>query len=259
MRLATWNVNSLAARLPRVTEWIGLHQPDVLCLQETKQADDKFPIAEFAELGYESAHHGDGRWNGVALLSRVGFERRGARLRHRRRRARVPHRRRHLWRRAGALGLRAQRPQPRQRVLPASSWPGWPGCAPCSTRRASRATRWRSAATSMWRPTTRTCGTRPHFVGATHVSEPERERPAARSRTGDCDDVFPRFNEPGDLHLVGLPGRRLPPGPRACASTWSWSATTLAGQGIRCVPRPRRPQGLEAFGPRARGGRLVDA
>jgi exodeoxyribonuclease-3 len=74
MRLATWNVNSLTARLPRVTEWLDLQKPDVLCLQETKQADEKFPEKEFAALGYESAHFGDGRWNGVALLSRIGLE-----------------------------------------------------------------------------------------------------------------------------------------------------------------------------------------
>ena len=73
MRLATWNVNSLTARLPRVTEWVGANEPDVLCLQETKQADAKFPVDAFSALGYESAHHGDGRWNGVALLSRVGL------------------------------------------------------------------------------------------------------------------------------------------------------------------------------------------
>jgi exodeoxyribonuclease-3 len=74
MRIVTWNVNSLTARLPRVTEWLTLHQPDVVCLQETKQADAKFPAGAFTELGYESAHHGDGRWNGVALLSRVGLD-----------------------------------------------------------------------------------------------------------------------------------------------------------------------------------------
>ena len=74
MRLATWNVNSLTARLPRVIEWIEMQQPDVLCLQETKQADAKFPQDAFAELGYESAHHGDGRWNGVAIVSRIGLE-----------------------------------------------------------------------------------------------------------------------------------------------------------------------------------------
>jgi len=74
MRLATWNVNSLTARMPRVLEWIDEHQPDILCMQETKQADASFPDREFTALGYESAHHGDGRWNGVALLSRLGVE-----------------------------------------------------------------------------------------------------------------------------------------------------------------------------------------
>jgi exodeoxyribonuclease III len=75
VRLATWNVNSLGARLPLVLEWMAAHEPDIVCLQETKLADDAFPAAAFADLGYESAHHGDGRWNGVAVLSRVGLER----------------------------------------------------------------------------------------------------------------------------------------------------------------------------------------
>ncbi len=73
MRIATWNVNSLTARLPRVEEWIEYAKPDVLCLQETKQAESAFPVAAFAALGYETAHHGDGRWNGVAIASRVGL------------------------------------------------------------------------------------------------------------------------------------------------------------------------------------------
>ena len=74
MRIATWNVNSLTARLPRVEEWLALRQPDVLCLQETKQADPKFPVDALEAAGYSSVHHGEGRWNGVAILSRVGVE-----------------------------------------------------------------------------------------------------------------------------------------------------------------------------------------
>jgi exodeoxyribonuclease-3 len=74
MRIATWNVNSLKIRLPRVEEWLGYARPDVLCLQETKLADAAFPHMAFAALGYESVHHGDGRWNGVAILSRVGVD-----------------------------------------------------------------------------------------------------------------------------------------------------------------------------------------
>jgi exodeoxyribonuclease-3 len=73
VRLVTWNVNSLGARLPLVVEWIEAQQPDVLCLQETKLADPAFPGQVFADLGYESVHHGDGRWNGVAIVSRVGL------------------------------------------------------------------------------------------------------------------------------------------------------------------------------------------
>jgi exodeoxyribonuclease-3 len=74
MRIATWNVNSLGARLGRVEEWIGYAQPDILCMQETKQADAVFPHGAFATLGYETAHHGDGRWNGVAIASKLGIE-----------------------------------------------------------------------------------------------------------------------------------------------------------------------------------------
>ncbi|MDQ2960909.1 MAG: exodeoxyribonuclease III [Candidatus Dormibacteraeota bacterium] len=74
MRLATWNVNSLAARLPRVLEWLAANRPDVLCLQETKLADAAFPHAELAELGYTAAAHGLNQWNGVAILSSAGLE-----------------------------------------------------------------------------------------------------------------------------------------------------------------------------------------
>lgn len=74
MKIATWNVNSLKARLPRVEGWILEHAPDVLVLQETKCADLAFPAGAFELLGYESAHHGNGRWNGVAILSKVGLE-----------------------------------------------------------------------------------------------------------------------------------------------------------------------------------------
>lgn len=74
MRLATWNVNSLKARLGRVEEWLEYAQPDVLCMQETKLADDQFPVMPFQALGYEVAFHGEGPWNGVAIASRVGIE-----------------------------------------------------------------------------------------------------------------------------------------------------------------------------------------
>jgi exodeoxyribonuclease-3 len=71
VRIATWNVNSVVARLPRVVEWLGLVEPDVLCLQELKTGD--FPFDAVSELGYEVATHSTGRWNGVGILSRVGL------------------------------------------------------------------------------------------------------------------------------------------------------------------------------------------
>ncbi len=72
MRLATWNVNSVAARLPRLLPWLESVAPDVVCLQETKCAE--FPEREVHALGYDVAANGDGRWNGVAVLSRVGLD-----------------------------------------------------------------------------------------------------------------------------------------------------------------------------------------
>jgi exodeoxyribonuclease-3 len=74
MRFATWNVNSLKARLPRVEEFLSYANVDVLCLQETKTSDKTFPALTFSALGYDSVHHGQGQWNGVAILSRVGIE-----------------------------------------------------------------------------------------------------------------------------------------------------------------------------------------
>lgn len=73
MLIATWNVNSLKARLERVTQWVNENQPDVLCMQETKMKDEVFPALTFAEMGYESAHFGQGQWNGVAIISKVGL------------------------------------------------------------------------------------------------------------------------------------------------------------------------------------------
>jgi len=74
VRIATWNVNSLKVRLPRVEEWLAYAAPDIICLQETKVADTAFPAMAFQGLGYETAHVGEGQWNGVAILSRVGID-----------------------------------------------------------------------------------------------------------------------------------------------------------------------------------------
>ena len=72
MLLITWNVNSLRARMPRLLELLELHQPDLVCLQETKVAD--FPELELRAAGYGAVHHSAGRWNGVAILAREPLE-----------------------------------------------------------------------------------------------------------------------------------------------------------------------------------------
>jgi exodeoxyribonuclease III len=76
MRIATWNVNSVKQRLPRLLPWLDQRQPDVVCLQETKLADESFAELlgdELASRSYEVATHGEAAWNGVAILSRVGL------------------------------------------------------------------------------------------------------------------------------------------------------------------------------------------
>ena len=77
VRIATWNVNSIKQRLPRLLPWLDERQPDVVCLQETKLADDAFMEllgGELSERGYEVAVHGEATWNGVAILSRAGLD-----------------------------------------------------------------------------------------------------------------------------------------------------------------------------------------
>jgi len=70
MRIATWNVNSLGSRLPKVTWWLERARPDILLMQETKLSDGDVPRDDFARLGYQLAHHGAGGWNGVAIANR---------------------------------------------------------------------------------------------------------------------------------------------------------------------------------------------
>ena len=77
MRVATWNVNSIKQRLPRLLPWLDEREPDVVCLQETKLTDEAFEQllgAELAQRGYALALHGEAQWNGVAILSRSGLE-----------------------------------------------------------------------------------------------------------------------------------------------------------------------------------------
>jgi len=71
MKIATWNINSLTVRLPQVLDWLASNPVDVLCLQELKLSDDKFPLKELEAAGYQSAVFGQKTYNGVAILSRT--------------------------------------------------------------------------------------------------------------------------------------------------------------------------------------------
>ena len=195
MRLATWNVNSLGARMERVTEWLEMHKPDVLCMQETKLADEKFPALEFSAMGYESASFGDGRWNGVAILSRVGIAdvSRGF--------GTPDDEHGHRFIAADCGGVRVHSvyvPNGRsldnefygiklawlaqlRKTLDDTCKPG-DAVAVCGDFNVAPRDE------DVWDPAA--------FVGETHVSEPERE--ALRNvEAWGLTDIFPRFNEPG--------------------------------------------------------------
>ena len=123
VRIATWNVNSVKQRVPRLLPWLDERRPDVVCLQETKLADDAFAELlgdELADRGYEVAAHGEATWNGVAILSRVGLEDVVAGLAGR---AGLPASGGargvgDVRRRPGGLGLRAERARARLGALP---------------------------------------------------------------------------------------------------------------------------------------------
>ena len=197
MRLATWNVNSLGARLPYVLEWLDANRPDVLCMQETKLADEAFPGSAFAELGYESSHHGDGRWNGVAVVSRVGLERpacglgdeldaQGCRLLA-----------------ATCAGIRVHSVYvPNGRSLDSEQYGyklDWLArfrsylaeqCDPSSAVAVCGDFNIAPDDRDVWDPA--------HFVGATHVSPPEREALQSILDWG-LEDVFRRFHHEGGI------------------------------------------------------------
>ena len=221
VRIATWNVNSLKARQDRASRsGSPTRTPDVLCLQETKLADDAFPRPERSPaLGYDSVHHGHSQWNGVAILSRVGIERRHHRLR--RRPSSTPTRATPALLAATCGGvrvvqrLRAERSRGRHRVLRAQ--------ARVARRAARLARRRRRRPTDDARRARRLQrrARRPRRVVAQGVrGRDPRHRARARRRRAACDDwgMVDAFRAPlrrrPALHLLGLPPGRLPPAPR---------------------------------------------
>jgi exodeoxyribonuclease III len=72
LKIATYNVNGVNGRLPVLLRWLALAEPDIVCLQELKTPQESFPEAAIRDAGYDAVWHGQSRWNGVAILSRVG-------------------------------------------------------------------------------------------------------------------------------------------------------------------------------------------
>ena len=199
MRIATWNVNSLKARLARVEEWLAQAQPDVLCMQETKLADDAFPALAFEALGYE-----------IGPPRRGSLERRGHRQpgRPRRRGRRLRRRRRARPRRPADLG------DLRRRAGGAAST--CPTVASLDDDHYQYKLRWlerlrgvldrhddpsrdagRSAATSTSPPTTATSGTRPSSSTSPTSAQPERDALARLEDWGLVDVFRQRYDDGG--------------------------------------------------------------
>ena len=239
MRIATWNVNSLKARLPRVEEWLEYAEPDVLCLQETKLSDKAFPAMTFSALGYDSVHYGQGQWNGVAILSRVGI--------------------------ADVTSGFGDLPDPYEgdaRLL-AATCNGVrvvsvyvPNGREVGTEHYERKLEW-LAQLRTWLDTTaspndaiailgdfnvapedRDVWSVKAFEGATHVTEPERAAVRALEDWGMVDAFRARYDGDRPLHVLGLPPRRLPPAPGHAHRPRA--RDEAAGRAARV--RARRPQ-----------------
>ena len=246
MRIATWNVNSLKARLEAVEQWLERAAPDVLLMQETKLADDDVPEMPFRMAGYELLHHGEGRWNGVAIASKVGIDEPvisnfgDGPVRESRSTRDAPSaddfdpltEARMVSAVCGGhprgQPLRAQRPRARLALVRGQAALVRTARALARRGRRPRPMRCCSAATSTSRPPMTTSGTQPAAHGSTHVSEPERAA-LARLRDWGLVDTY-RLHPAGQrpLQLVRLPRRACSTRTWACASTCSTATRPVA-------------------------------
>ncbi len=254
MRIATWNVNSLKARLERVEEWLEYAQPDVLCLQETKMADKAFPAMAFSALGYESVHHGQGQWNGVAILSKVGIE--------------DPQ---------NGFGAGVVDPYAGDARMLAATCGGIrvvsvyvPNGREVPSEFYDRKLEW-FARLAEWldahhtpqdsvvitgdfnvAPEDRDVWSIKAFAGSTHVTEPERDAVRATRGVGPRRRVPPGVRHRPPLQLLGLSPGRFPSGPGdADRPRARERARGRAGHLGDC--RPKCPEGETTVGPCARG------
>ena len=223
MRIATWNVNSLKARLDKVRWWLERARPDVLLMQETKLADARRAgRRRSATRGYELAHHGEGRWNGVAIASRRGIADVVTNFGEPLRPAQTPDAgddeplaearmiAADVRRRARRERLRAERARGRLAVLRGQARLVRAARALAREARASPTSRSCSAATSTSRPRTPTSGTRAPATAARTSRRREREAFAQALPLGARRRLPAAPPRARPLHLVGLPRRQLP-------------------------------------------------
>ena len=212
--MATWNVNSLKARLPRVEEWLSIGEPDVLCMQETKLADSAFPAMTFSALGYEAVHVGEGRWNGVAILSRVGLDDVVAGFHDG---APVDAEARLVSATCGGVRV-ATVYVPNGRSIDHEQYTyklEWLGAASCAHRRDRRPRRRRHRVRRLQHRARRSRRVGPAEVHRRDPHEPGRARRARRARAVGARRRLPQaLRRRPPLLLVGLPGRQLPRAPR---------------------------------------------
>ena len=258
MRLATWNVNSLTARLPRVTEWIEAQRAR-RALHAGDQADRRrLPDGRLRRPGLRVGAPRDGRWNGVADREPGGP-----------RRARVagsgatrtssghPARGRRAVAGVGVHSVYV----PNGRSLDSEHYAGklaWlaPPAPATSSETCDPAGQVAVCGDFNVAPDDRDVWDPDQFVGATHVSEPERRRPGQDIVDWGLEDVFRRrAPRREDLLVVGLPGRRLPRGPGPADRPGAAAADHSPSGDAGGAGRPRRPQGQEALRPRPGGGR----
>ncbi len=222
MRIATWNINSLKVRLPRVEAWLAEVQPDIVCLQETKVSDKAFPALDLRDARLRDRPSRPGAVERRGDPVEGGPRRRGRRLRRRRRpRSRRPHHLGHVRRRAHDVGVRAERPSPRPGPLPvqaglagpAAGAPGDDGHAGAGHRRLRR----------LQRGARRHRRVRPGGLRRRHPRQPPRASGGGGAGGLGSARLVPHGVARREaVFVVGLPRRRLPLRAGACASISCW-------------------------------------
>ncbi len=257
MRIATYNVNSITARLPRLLAWLESSGTDVLCIQETKRTAEQFPAEALREAGYESAVNATGRWNGVALL----LPRRPRRRRHRaarrpgvRRRAGAPRDLGDLRPAAPLVGVRAQRPRGRARALRVQAalagGPAWKAVAADAAGSLPFAVLgdFNVAPTDedVWDPAL--------FEGATHVTPRRARRTRGPGGGGSERGPPPALKYDRAYTFLGLPRAAVPPKTRACGSDLTFGNAPFTAA-VRTVTSTARSARAGRVRPRSRGRR----